>query len=222
MLRSLESTQRISPERLREMRLRKLRALVDHAFNNTVFYRKRFQQAGMAPKDIRDFDDLCHLPPLTKSDLVRHQGELIAGNMRTAELHHTATGGSSGTHTPFYRDNRCLDVKRAAEYRCNRWCGWEVGQKIAVVWPAFQDLCERESWKQKLRQGLVDRQRMFYSGELNEARMSELARRLHQYAPVLIRAFPYPLAVTPFPIRWLSLRSTFAMRHPIVLGPPAS
>lgn len=216
MLRSLESTQSISPDHLHEIRLRKLQALLDHAYDNTVFYRRRFQQAGIASKDIRDFDDLRMLPPLTKDDLVRHENELIARNLRPTELHRSATGGSSGTHTPFHRDNKCLNVKLAAEYRFNRWCGCDVGCKVAAVWPAIQDLCPKESWKQKLRHMLVDRHQMLYSGELNEAIMSELARRLYRFRPRLIRAFPYPLAVlaeyirdaTPYRIRPTGVLST--------------
>lgn len=195
MLRSLEATERIPSDRLHELRLRKLQAILEHAFDNTVFYRKRFQEAGVSPKDIRDFDDLRLLPPLTKDDLIRHQSELIAHNLRPSELHSSTTGGSSGTYTPFHRDNRCLNIKFAAEYRFNRWCGWNVGQKVAVVWPAFQDLCVRETWKQKLRHWLVDRHLLLYSGELNEAVMSQLAEELDRFGPRLIRAFPYALAI---------------------------
>lgn len=194
-LRSLEATQRIPPDRLHELRLRKLRAILEHAFENTVFYRKRFEEAGVSPRDIRDFDDLRLLPPLTKEDLIEHQSDLVARNLRPAELHRATTGGSSGTHTPFHRDNRCLNIKFAAEYRFNQWCGWDVGRKVAIVWPAIQDLSPRESWRQKLRHLLVDRHLLLYSGELNEARMSQLAKRLHRFRPRLIRAFPYALAI---------------------------
>lgn len=216
MLRSLEDTERIPSDRLHEFRLRKLRAILEHAFDNTVFYRKRFEEAGISPKDIRDFDDLELLPTLTKDDLVRHQSELIARNLRSSDVHRSTTGGSSGTHTAFYRDNQCLSIKFAAEYRFNRWCGWDIGQKVAVVWPALQDLCTRESWRQKLRHMLVDRHRLLYSGELNEAMMSQLAKRLHQFGPRLIRAFPYSLAIlgkyirdaTPYRIRPAGILST--------------
>jgi len=193
-LRSLERTQRLDPERLHRLRLRKLHALLDHAYRNTEFYRRRFTESGITPEDIRDFDDLRRLPPLTKDDVVQYQSELIAGNLQPSELHHTTTGGSTGTHTPFYRDNKCLSVKLAAQYRFNRWCGWDVGQKVAVVWPALQDICQQESWKQRLRHALGDRHRMFDAARLDEAVLSRLADALNRFAPTLIRAFPFPLA----------------------------
>jgi len=206
----------MSPDRFEELRLRKLRAILEHAFENTAFYRRRFEEAGIAPKDIRDFDDLRRLPPLTKEDLVRDQGELIARNLRPSELHQSTSGGSSGTHTPFYRDNASLNIKMAAEYRFNRWCGWDVGGKVAVVWPAVQDLFDGRSWKQKLRYTLVERHELLYSGQLNEAILSQMADRLRRYGPKLIRAFPYAFATlakyirdeTPYQIRPDGILST--------------
>jgi phenylacetate-CoA ligase len=208
-LRSLESAQFLPLDELHRLRLHKLRALLEHAFTNTAFYRQRFREAGITPADIRDFDDLRRLPPLTKADLVQHPSELLAANLRPSELHRTTSGGSTGTHTPFHRDNKCLDIKLAAQLRFNRWCGWDVGDKVAVIWPAFQDLTPRETWKAKLRRMLIDRSLVLYSGGLKEAVMAQLAKDLHRFAPRLIRAFPYPLAVfteylrdaTPYRVR---------------------
>ncbi|MBC8876216.1 MAG: phenylacetate--CoA ligase family protein [Planctomycetes bacterium] len=215
-LHSLEATQWMPHQQFEDLRFRKLRAILEHAFENTAFYRRRFGEAGITPKDIRDFDDLRLLAPLTKDDLVRHQNELIARNLRPSERHSSTTGGSSGTHTPFYRDNACLNVKMAVEYRCNQWCGWDVGRKVAVLWPAVQDLFDDESWKQKLRYRLVNRRLLLYTGELNEAVMSQLAKRLDRFGPRLIRAFPYALAVlakyirdaTPYRIRPAGILAT--------------
>jgi len=200
-LRSLEATQFADPDELEALRLRKLRALLEHAFHNTVFYRKRFEEAGIAPQDIRDFDDLKRLPPLTKDDVVGHQEELVAGNMRPGDLHRSTTGGSTGMHAPFYRDNKCRDIKLAAQFRFNRWCGWDVGRNVALVWPAYQDLYGGESWRHKLRHAIIDRHLMLDASRLNEAVMEQHARRLHRFAPELIRAFPSPLGVLAAYIR---------------------
>jgi phenylacetate-CoA ligase len=192
-LRSLGTTQFLDPDRLHDLRLRKLRAILEHAFHNTVFYRKRFHEAGITPDDIRDFDDLRRLPRLTKDDVVYRQSELKADNLSSSEVHWSTTGGSTGTETPFCRDNKCLDVKLAAQYRFNQWCGWDLGEKVAVVWPAFQDLHGHESWKTRLKHVFIDRHQVFDASRLNERIIVDMARRLDDFAPVLIRAFPSPL-----------------------------
>ncbi|NQT13914.1 MAG: phenylacetate--CoA ligase family protein [Planctomycetes bacterium] len=200
-LRSLEATQYADPDEFEALRLRKLRAVLEHAFRHTAFYRKRFEEAGIVPEDIRNFDDLTRLPPLTKEDIVAHQDDLIADNIRPGDLHQSTTGGSTGIHTPFYRDNKCRDIKLAAQFRFNRWCGWDVGRNVALVWPAFQDLYGRESWKYRLRHAMVDRHLILDASRLNEAVMQRHARTLNRFAPVLICAFPNPLAVLAAYIR---------------------
>ncbi|OHB73452.1 MAG: hypothetical protein A2V70_06775 [Planctomycetes bacterium RBG_13_63_9] len=195
LLRRLEATQYADAESLHRLRLEKLRALLQHAYHNTIFHRRRFDEAGIRPEDVREFDDLRLLPPMSKGDIVRHQRELVARNLPPAQLRRTATGGSTGTHTPFVRDKDCYDVKRAAEFRFNQWIGWHVGEKVAVVWPAIQDVYGPETLKAKLRHMFVDRHVLFYAGQLDERLMGQIAGRLHRFAPSLIRTFPNTLAI---------------------------
>jgi phenylacetate-CoA ligase len=46
-----------------------LRWTVEHAWKNSPFYRKQFEQAGITPTDIRTLDDLAKLPFTTADDL---------------------------------------------------------------------------------------------------------------------------------------------------------
>jgi phenylacetate-CoA ligase len=194
-LRVLMETQYFSADRLNEIRIRKLRELLTFAFENSEFYRHRFTQAGVHPDQIRDFDDLRKLPMLTKAEIIENEGRLVASNFRPEELHRRATGGSTGQHVPFYRDNRCLGYKLAAEYRFNRWAGWDIGRSIAYVWPAMQDFSASVSWKGRIRNALLDRRFVLPSGKLDEGILASHVRRLQALSPFLIRAFPNPLDV---------------------------
>jgi phenylacetate-CoA ligase len=49
--------------------LRGLRWTVAHAFANSPFYRRRFEEAGVRPEDVRALDDLARLPFTTAEDL---------------------------------------------------------------------------------------------------------------------------------------------------------
>lgn len=60
---------RLGPEALSELRERKLRALVDHAWHHVPFYRSRFEKAGIGPGSIRTLDDLGRIPLTSKDDL---------------------------------------------------------------------------------------------------------------------------------------------------------
>jgi phenylacetate-CoA ligase len=50
---------------------------VQYCYEHSRFYRQRFDDAGLKPRDIRSVVDLCRLPVTTKADLAKHGGELL-------------------------------------------------------------------------------------------------------------------------------------------------
>ncbi|MBK1691168.1 phenylacetate--CoA ligase family protein [Ectothiorhodospira mobilis] len=56
-------------ERLREVQLRRLRAVVQRAYDHVDLVRQRMQEKDITPQDIRDLSDIAHLPFTTKADL---------------------------------------------------------------------------------------------------------------------------------------------------------
>jgi len=56
-------------EELKELQLMRLKKIVERVFFNVPFYRKKFQELGVEPADIKSLDDLRKLPFTTKQDL---------------------------------------------------------------------------------------------------------------------------------------------------------
>lgn len=56
-------------EQMRQLQGEKLRRIVAHAYANSPFYRKRFDDHGIRPEDIRTIDDIVKLPFTVKQDL---------------------------------------------------------------------------------------------------------------------------------------------------------
>ncbi|EHQ52984.1 MULTISPECIES: phenylacetate--CoA ligase family protein [Ectothiorhodospira] len=56
-------------ERLREVQLRRLRAVVTRAYDNVDLFRSRMRERGLTPADIRTLDDIAQLPFTVKVDL---------------------------------------------------------------------------------------------------------------------------------------------------------
>jgi phenylacetate-CoA ligase len=54
---------------LRALQLERLQHTVRHAYENVALYRRRFDEAGVGPDDIRTLDDVRRLPFTTKADL---------------------------------------------------------------------------------------------------------------------------------------------------------
>jgi phenylacetate-CoA ligase len=194
-LRQLEESQYWAPSRLLEYQYRKVKSLLSHAYRNTAFYRNRFDSIGFDPEKMGDLGELKQIPPLTRNDILEHIDSMVAANLLPDQVHRDATGGSSGIHTPFYRDNGCLGFKRAVEYRCNKWAGWDIGEKIAYYWPAVQDFAKAVPFRSRVKNGLGYRALMLYSGRLDEATLELHRRQLGQFAPGLMRVFPNPLSI---------------------------
>jgi phenylacetate-CoA ligase len=59
----------VSSEELVAHQLRGLQWTVNHAYRGSTFYRKKFDEAGIKPEDIKYLDDLRRLPFVTAKDL---------------------------------------------------------------------------------------------------------------------------------------------------------
>lgn len=64
-----ESKECMSRDEMAHIQGVRLVKLVDRVYHNVEFYRKRMQEVGLEPGDIRGIEDLCKLPYTTKTDL---------------------------------------------------------------------------------------------------------------------------------------------------------
>lgn len=58
-----------SRDELTAIQTEKLRALLPYLYACVPFYRRRFDEIGLAPGDIRELADLARIPPVTKQDM---------------------------------------------------------------------------------------------------------------------------------------------------------
>ncbi len=65
----LEAIETASVEELRSLQLQRMRATLEHAYNNSPFYKTQFDEAGVHPTDLETLADLAKFPFTTKKDL---------------------------------------------------------------------------------------------------------------------------------------------------------
>ena len=56
--------------RYREYQRARVARLLRHAWDNTAFYRRKYEAAGVSPADFRNLEDLARFPTVTKAELV--------------------------------------------------------------------------------------------------------------------------------------------------------
>jgi len=90
----LEPIERASRDEIQALQLQRLRWTLRHAYDNVPHYRKRFDEAGVHPEDLRTLGDLQRFPFTTKADLRDNYpfGLLAVPRTQVARVH-----GSSGT-----------------------------------------------------------------------------------------------------------------------------
>jgi phenylacetate-CoA ligase len=187
-LREFERTQYISADELRNLQTTRLRALLFHAQASCSYYRRRFAEAGIAPDDIRSLEELRFLPALEKGEIQKQFADMIARDWSTSDLIRNQTGGSTGTPITFYlcRDRKCS--RAAATLRHNRWAGWEIGDRAAVIWGAPRD-APGNTLRARLRGALLREPLWLDAGALTEETLGAFHKALWHYRPRIILAY---------------------------------
>jgi len=179
--RELERSQWLSPEALQALQLNKLQRLLTHAYEHVPFYRQRFTEAGVHPRDLKTLADLRRIPILTKRDVQTHLNDLVAVNCDRAQLRRNATGGSTGIPTVFYQDTESQDYNKASKMRYRKWYGFELGDKTAFLWGATRDI-PNMSLRARLNLKLK-RQRWLNSYGVSTESMKAFAQELRAWNP---------------------------------------
>ena len=97
-------TQWLPLKRLKELQMQKLELILKHVYANVPYYKLIFDERGLKPKDIQDFDDLKKLPVLNKKDIRNNFEDMIAQNYMKFNPSLNHTSGSTGEPLSYYID----------------------------------------------------------------------------------------------------------------------
>lgn len=109
-------------EKLRALQVKKFRRIMEWAYNNSPFYQRFYNEAGLEPGDIRVFEDIRKVPKIEKDMMreVQKNDPFPYGDMMTVPVEQvTAFRQTSGTTgTPVYQACTWQDWEWWAE----TWC----------------------------------------------------------------------------------------------------
>jgi phenylacetate-CoA ligase len=185
--RVFERTQYLPVDALRALQLHLLQRLLHHAFRRCLFYRERMDAVGLRPEDVRTLEDVARLPALEKKDIQEQRDRLVAQGWPAADLIPNQTGGSTGRPLSFFlsRERKCS--RAAATLRHNRWAGWDVGDRVALLWGAPRDAAQ--GWRARLRRRLLERQLFLDVAHVTEAKLADFHRALWRFRPRVLLAY---------------------------------
>ena len=130
-------------EREQTVVLPKLRAQMAYAYKKSSFYKRKWNEAGIKPEDIRSLEDFESVPIITKADIRRDQMEnppfgsnvcVNADEMARVQ----GTSGTTGKPTAFGISKG--DMQRIAEAHARAMWGFGIRQDDTVFMASFFSL----------------------------------------------------------------------------------
>ena len=183
----------LSREQLLERQFIRLKELLKHAYQNTSYYRKTFDDAGFEPSKMIDSDEIRKLPLLTKEIVRGHFDGLTAQNILIQDRLQANTGGSTGVPMVFLRDRNSMYLRKGQEYYFDRWMGYQVGEKIALFVAASHFDGRVDKLKTKIRNATCERMLRFDPHNITDQYLDEFLPQYIKFHAPFIKCFPNAL-----------------------------
>ena len=118
-----EAREWMSRDEMETMQSKRLVKLVDRVYHNVEYYRKKMQNVGLEPGDIRGIEDLSKLPYTTKTDLrdTYPFGLFAVPQSQIVRIH--ASSGTTGKATVVGYTRKDIDVWSECVARCITMAG---------------------------------------------------------------------------------------------------
>lgn len=152
--KQMEEIQWYSPNELRELQIRKLRALLCHAASKIPYYSNIFRRIGFNPQKVNNLEDLKKISFLSKQDIKRCLDLMICQTVPGGPIRYN-TGGSTGEPLIFYFDRKRQGYDMAARIRAHRWWGVDIGDRELYIWGSPVELSRQDRLK-NLRDRLIN------------------------------------------------------------------
>ena len=189
----LEQSQWWSRQEIEQYQWRQLESLLKHAYQNVPFYRRIFDERGLTPEQIQNFDDFRQLPFLTK-ELVRNNfDDLVAKNYSKSKQLSVMTGGSTGNPLLLYYEKGVSRPKELA-FITALWyrMGYEFGDKVVVL----EHFLGPSAGKKGLWAYDPIKNRLLFSiYHMTDHNLPKYIQKIREFTPKFIHALPSALMI---------------------------
>ncbi len=111
---------------------RQLTRHIQYCYAQSRFYRRRFDEAGLTPRDMQSVTDLRRLPFTTKADLAEHGDELLCVPQRQI-VDICQTSGTTGTPVALLQTAQDLERLAYNEETCFTAAGLTTEDRVVVA-----------------------------------------------------------------------------------------
>lgn len=192
----LNSKDKLSEDKIAQYQFKKIKKLIDYAWNNVPFYREYWQKNNFTPDHFKGISDIVKIPTITKTDIIDNQLLFVSSKVDVKSLTNVKTGGTTGMPSSFYLDKSRAQIKEFV-FVLNelKRAGVSLFSKLASFRGKRVDdsLIEKQIYWQK---GNIFDGMIFSSFHLSDETIAIYHEELLRYKPTFIKA--YPSAITVF------------------------
>jgi phenylacetate-CoA ligase len=168
--------------------LERLRSTVRSAYEETVFYRERFDREGFDPYSDFDFAEFSRLPVLTRAEVHEAGRKLLSAAVPEDQMRKDSTGGSTGAPTEIWLGPNERGWRDSGMERFFEILGVPEGSRTALFWGHHLDPKATDSLRDRY-QAFVSNVRWFDCFRLSPEVLDEYHRELEQFRPACIIAY---------------------------------
>jgi phenylacetate-CoA ligase len=189
-LAQYEANQWLAPEALAALQLRKLNALLAHAWAEVPFLKIYWHDHGARPIALGHINELAQYPILTKALITENYDRMIAPSWQGRVIS-KVTGGSTGMPFKLAYTQESYAARTALMWRGYRWGGADIGRRALYVWGLPMGSSNR---KLELFHSIYNR-RMLNSFSLRTDNAQEYVDAINAYKPLTIVGYVAPLVI---------------------------
>jgi phenylacetate-CoA ligase len=132
-LQQCRKNQWLPRRELEKLQLKRLKAMVNYAYDNVHYYRELFKENNLHPDQIKSLDDIEKIPVTTKQSLIKNfPKDIVSKKTDFSDCSIEQTSGSTGLYLKVARNSRTKDYELALVMHALFECGLGLRDKLMV------------------------------------------------------------------------------------------
>ena len=195
MLSFIKSFHKKSIDEIREYQFNRLKMVIENAYVNVPFYHDQWKKIGLEPSDIKSFEDFTKIPILTKNTIRNNTEQMFSRKSTKNQLIKSGTGGTTDSPIIIYYNRYRAKIKEAEMHYFREWFNWYIGNKIAYLWGAPQDIPDISHAKYRFINRVTFNKLYLFSSLMNKSTMKQFINKINQFKPDILQGYSNPVYI---------------------------
>lgn len=180
-IREIKAFDKLDKNQKEKYHINKLKEILIYAYENTIFYKKSFDEVEFNPYDFKNIEEIYKIPTINKEIVLNNFEDLIS----TEEIDHYVayTGGSTGKSLTILLDTASIYKEKAFVY--NYWSKFGYDYEKSKI-ATFRGL----EFKNRLyKYNPIDTQIILNPFKLNESNIEEYIKIIDKFKPEFFHGY---------------------------------